>query len=181
MKKVISLQMKQPRPFALTLVEDNNDTFFPDEQIKEFLYCISKSFTLKHACSMAGIAYATMTDWLNPNNPRHKAGLLKLFERSQAIAFSSHIDAIHNSSDWKAHAFWLERNEKGFAPKDPKNPSIINNIGIASSATERIQLTPEMMRSLSKAYDDMKTEAPPNDRATDQGGLSPTDNRQLGR
>ena len=156
--------MKQPQILAVTLVEEGNDTPIPDEQVKEFLYCISKSFTLKHACSMSGVPYQTMLDCLNRNNPRHKAGLLKLFERAQALAFSSHIDAIHNSSDWKAHAFWLERNEKGFAPKDPKNPSIINNIGIASSATERIQLTPEMMRSLSKAYDDMKTEASPNDR-----------------
>jgi hypothetical protein len=173
--------MKQPQILQLALISKSNDTDVPTEQIKEFLYCVSKSFSVKHACSMSGIAYQTMLDWLNPNNPRHKAGLLKLFERAQALAFSSHIDAIHNSKDWKAHAFWLERNEKDFAPKDPKNPSIINNIGIASSATERIQLTPEMMRSLSKAYDDMKTEAPPNDRATDQGGLSPTDNRQLGR
>jgi hypothetical protein len=83
------------------------------------------------------------------------------------------------ASDWKAHAFWLERNEKGFAPKDPKNPSIIN-IGIASSATERIQLTPEnaqLVQSLRRHED----RGAPNDRATDQGGLSPTDNRQLGR
>jgi hypothetical protein len=155
--------MKQPRLLEVMLVEECNDTFFPDEQVKEFLYRISKSFTLKHACSMSGIAYATMVDWLNPNNPRHKAGLLRLFERARALAFSHHVDAINESKDWKAHAFWLEHNEKEYAPKE-KSPRVVNNIGIQTSSTERIQLAPEMMRSLSKAYDDMRSEAPSNDR-----------------
>jgi hypothetical protein len=157
--------MKQPQVLAVTLVEEGNDTSIPDEQVKEFLYCISKSFTLKHACSMSEVPYQTMLDWLNPNNPRHKAGLLKLFERARALAFSHHVDEIKKSKDWKAHAFWLEHNEKEYAPKDRKSPQVINNIDIGNNpATERIQLTPEMMRSLSKAYDDMRSEAPPNDR-----------------
>ena len=37
------------------------------------------------------------------------------------------------------------------------------------------------MRSLSKAYDDMKTEAPPNDRVNHNGGLQPPDHRPPGR
>jgi hypothetical protein len=151
--------MKQPQNYELALVSKDisDDPCFPSEQVKEFLYCISKSFSVKHACSMSGLGYNTVLDWLNPNCPRYKQGLHKLFERAQASCFASHIKAVHDSKDWKAHAFWLERHEKDYAPRD-KSASVINNIGINTSP-ERIQLTPDMLKSLSQAYDDMKKES----------------------
>jgi hypothetical protein len=101
-----------------------------------------------------------MLRWLNPREPAHKPALLKLFNRAKAMAFTKHIDAINQSKDWKAHAFWLSANEKDFAPKDPRNPQVINNIGISSSP-DHIQLSPDILKSLSQAYDDMKKENPP--------------------
>ena len=130
MKKGISFKMKQPQVLAVTLVEEGNDTSIPDEQVKEFLYCISKRFTLKHACSMSGIAYQTMLDWLNPNNPRHKAGLLKLFERAQALAFSHHLDAINKSATGRLMLSGWNNNEKGYPPKDP-NPLPLSIISVS--------------------------------------------------
>jgi hypothetical protein len=146
--------MKQPQILQLTVVGNENDTYVPDAQVKEFLYCISRSFSIHHACSMAGISYERMTTWLSPSNTAYKEGLNKLYQRAKAIAFSKHVEALHESKDWKAHAFWLERNEKDYAPRDKISGNVVNNIGINSS-TEKIQLSPEQMRSLSKAYDEM--------------------------
>jgi hypothetical protein len=105
---------------------------------------------------MSGVHFESMVNWLSPSHQSYKEGLAKLYKRAKAIAFGKHVEALHDSKDWKAHAFWLERNEKDYAPRDKVSGNVINNIGIATSSAERIQLTPEQMRSLSKAYDDMR-------------------------
>jgi hypothetical protein len=151
--------MKQPEVLQLTVIGNENDTYVPNAQVKEFLYCISRSFSVHHACSMAGISYQSMMTWLNPGHSSYKEGLNKLFQRAKAMAFSKHVTALHESKDWKAHAFWLERNEKEYAPRDKVSGNVVNNIGINTSS-EKIQLTPEQMRSLSKAYDSMHKEKP---------------------
>lgn len=153
---------KQPEILELSLIADDDggseEKYFPTREVREFLYCISQSFSVTHACSMAGIKYDSMIHWLSVKSARHKPALLRLFEHAKAMAFTTHIKAINESKDWKAHAFWLERNEKDFAPKDPRNPQVINNIGINSSP-DHIQLSPEMLKSLSQAYDDMRKES----------------------
>jgi hypothetical protein len=156
--------MKQPEILQLTVINNENDTYIPTEQVKQFLYCISKSFSTHHACSMSGISYERMTSWLNPTHSSYKEALTKLYSRAKAIAFGKHVEALHESKDWKAHAFWLERNEKDYAPRDKISGNVVNNIGF-SSTTEHIQLSPEQMRSLSKAYDDMKKDAQPNEQS----------------
>ena len=100
-------------------------------------------------------------DWLNPNHSSYKEGLSKLYNRAKGLAFAKHVDALNDPKDWKAHAFWLERNEKDYAPRDKISGNVVNNIGIQST-TERIQLSPDQMRSLSKAYDQMKKESAQN-------------------
>jgi hypothetical protein len=153
--------MKQPEILQLTVISKENDTYVPTAQVKEFLYCISKSYSVHHACSMSGVDFNTMVNWLSPSHQSYKEGLSKLFKRAKAIAFGKHVEALHDSKDWKAHAFWLERNEKDYAPKDRVPSTLINNVGFTSNSSERIQLSPEQMRSLSKAYDDMKKESQP--------------------
>jgi hypothetical protein len=151
--------MKQPQVLHLTVINNHNDTYIPTEQVKQFLYCVSKSYSITHACSMSGIDSQQMSSWLSPPNPSYKQGLHKLFNRAKAIAFGKHVEALNESKDWKAHAFWLERNEPDYAPKDKVSGNLINQIGTQSG--ERIQLSPDQMKSLSKAYDDMKKDSSP--------------------
>jgi hypothetical protein len=151
--------MKQPEILQLTVISKENDTYLPTAEVKQFLYCISKSYSLTHSCSMSGLHHQKVADWLNPNHSSFKEGFTKLYQRAKAMAFGTHVEALHSSKDWKAHAFWLERNEKDYAPRDKISGNVVNNIGISTQPTDRIQLTPEQMRSLSKAYDDMHKEA----------------------
>jgi hypothetical protein len=118
------MKRRQPIVLDLAIVEEKNDTYYPNEQVREFLYCIAHSYPLKHACAMAGVNITTMQGWLNPNHSSFKQGLLKLYDRAQAVCLSKHVRSIHESRDWKAHAFWLERHEASYAPREKGQPNI---------------------------------------------------------
>jgi hypothetical protein len=148
--------MKQPKLLALTVVQqEQDDDFVSNQQINEFLYCISQSFSVKHACSMSGISYDSMLHWLNPNDQRARPNLQKLFQHAKASAYAKHLSHIHNSKDWKAHAFWLERHEQEYQAR-----SMEQGAGSLEQQpnSKTIQLSPDMLKTLSDAYDSMRKE-----------------------
>ena len=148
--------MKQPEPFQICIIEDANDSYMPSEQVQEFLFGISKGYSTYHSCALAGVSYATMLAWLDANNTRHKPGLLKLFHKAKAISYSEYVDKIRNSRDWRAAAFWLERHEEEFAPKE-KGISIVNQV-VNANSKPKIIMDPETIRALSEAYDERMKE-----------------------
>lgn len=143
--------MNQPQPFALKAIEELDDQYLPTPQIQEFLLAITRSYTITHACSLAGLNLTVVLDYLNPQAKTYKPGLLKLYDRAKSICYGRHIETLNRSKDWKAHAFWLERHEESFAPKE-KGASITNQV-VVNPEKPTIKMDPDTIKALSEAYD----------------------------
>ena len=131
--------------------EDTNAEYARlDNQMRDFVYGISRGYSVRHACRMSGENYERMLDYLNIRNRFHKPDLLKLVDKARAVAYARAVEKLNAASDWHAAAFWLERRErKEFAP--PRAGDILEE-----DAQERkalIRMSPETLEALSEAYD----------------------------
>ena len=117
----LSLQKYQPPSLFLTTTPKGNSvdakwTKQPQE-IAAFMENIAQGLPLKYACADSGLCYSTVCQWLNPRSSIHDPKFEALFDSAHAQAVKSRINAINKSRDWKAAAFWLERNTPEFRPK----------------------------------------------------------------
>jgi hypothetical protein len=67
-----------------------------------------------------------------------------------AIAVGKNIKKLNNAKDWRAAAFWLERNVHEFAPKRVAT-SVINQVVVNEKPA--FQMDAETIKELSAAYD----------------------------
>lgn len=130
--------------------ETNADYARLDNQLRDFVYGISRGYSVRHSCRMSGEDYELMLDYLNNRSNLFKPDLLKLVDKARAVAQARHIEKLNASPDWHAAAFWLERR----APKEFAPP----RMGGANSedAEERkalIRMSAETLDALSAAYD----------------------------
>lgn len=131
--------------------EETNRTYARlDNQLRDFVYGISRGYSVRHACRMSGEDYERMLDYLNNRHPRFKRELFLLVEKARGVAYARQVEKLNASPDWHAAAFWLERRERReFAP-----PHLA---GEGDDATERpkalIRMSPETLDALSAAYD----------------------------
>ena len=51
--------------------------------------------------------------------------------------YRKQIDKINGTRDWRAAAFWLERHEEEFAPKN-KDVSVINQVTVGAAIKPKI-------------------------------------------
>ena len=118
-----------------------------DNALRDFVYGISRGYSVRHACRMSGEDYERMLDYLNPRNSLFKPDLLRLVEKARAVAYARQVEKLNASSDWHAAAFWLERREREFAPprlgRDPEE----------HQERRALVMTPETIDALSAAYD----------------------------
>ena len=158
-RKLIIRKVKQPEIFQVCLPEHENDTSAESTsaestQVQEFLYAVTEGYPMRHACAVAGIPYNAMITWLNPSNARYKPNLFKSFEKAKAMYYVKQIEKINRTRDWRAAAFWLERHEEEFAPKN-KGVSVINQAAVGAAIKPKITLDEETIQALSEAYDEM--------------------------
>ena len=118
-----------------------------DNALRDFVYGISRGYSIRHACRMAGENYERMLDYLNPKDNLFKPDLLRLVDKARAIAYARHIEKLNSSNDWHAAAFWLEHTQREFAP--PR----INAAHPEDSPKPALVMTPETIDALSQAYD----------------------------
>lgn len=122
-----------------------------DNKLRDFIYGISRGYSVRHACQLSGQDYENMLDYLNSKNRYFKPDLWKLFQKAQGVSQARHIEEVNKATDWHAHAWWLERR----MPREYAPP----RAGIPLEDEERSQrkallrMTPETIDALSQAYD----------------------------
>ena len=79
--------------------------------------------------------------------------LLLAYKRAMGLSTATQIDKIRNSIDWRAAAFWLERNVPSYAPQNKETSA---SMGLLSEDKQGILMTPEACKELSDAYDKRK-------------------------
>ena len=118
-----------------------------DNTMRDFVYGISRGYSVRHSCRMAGEDYERMLDYLNKAGPYFKPDLLRLVDKARAVAYARQVEKLNAASDWHAAAFWLERREREFAPprlgRDPEE----------HQERKALVMTPEAIEALSAAYD----------------------------
>jgi hypothetical protein len=117
----LSLAKYQPPALFLTTLKSGNSTDLKwkkwSREIHAFLDAIAQGMPTIYACNDSGLCYSTVCQWLNPNSAIHDPRFQASFDKAHAHAVKSNIKRINASRDWKAAAFWLERNTPHFAPK----------------------------------------------------------------
>lgn len=122
-----------------------------DNNLRDFIYGISRGYSVRHACQMSGHDYENVLDYLNDKNPYFKPDLWKLFQKARGVAQARHVEALNSATDWHAHAFWLERRvPREYAP--PRAGLPLEEEGQAERKA-LIRMTPETLEALSQAYD----------------------------
>ena len=103
--------------------------------------------------AIAQIPFETVRNWMSKNDPAFRPDFLRAFERARAIAVGKNIKKIWRAKDWRAAAYWLERNIPEYAPAT-KDGALR-----ADALTEEkpgIIMSPEACKELSDAYDKRK-------------------------
>ncbi|HET6886622.1 MAG TPA: hypothetical protein VFH87_01740 [Candidatus Udaeobacter sp.] len=118
-----------------------------DDALRDFIFGISRGYSVRMACRMSGNDYEVMLDFLNNQSPYWKPDLFRLVEKARAVCYSRHVEALNAATDWHAHAFWLERRE----PKEYGRTVSLEEEGAQRRAL--IRMTPETLDALSEAYD----------------------------
>jgi hypothetical protein len=77
---------------------------------------IAEGLPTCHACALARLNYNTVRTWLNPKHKQYRASLDADFKAARATAVLYHLGVINESKDWRAHAWWLQRNVPEYAP-----------------------------------------------------------------
>ena len=117
----LSLQKYQPPSLFLTTTPKGNslDAKWTKQatEIAAFMENIAQGLPLKYATADSGLCYSTVCQWLNPRSSIHDPKFEALFDHAHARAVKTQIKRINTSRDWKAAAFWLERNTAEFRPK----------------------------------------------------------------
>jgi len=144
---------KPPQPLVLVPVHDGEydeeaDIRQMSAKIQEFLFGISKGYTLSHSCALSGCKRDTVARWLDPKHANYKPKLSTLYNKAKAVFYAKQVDKVANSKDWKAAAMWLERHEQDWNPKD-KTITVRGE-----DSTPLIRMDSETISELSKAYDE---------------------------
>ena len=134
---------------------------------------ISQGLPIKHAAASSGLNYSTVCQWLNPRCAIHDPRFEEGFDKAHAFAVKRNIKRINASRDWKAAAFWLERNTPEFAPKSMHqhqvNQSAQGEDGSEDSA-RAVSIAPRQLAKLTAAHERMmaklSNKAKPNDKET---------------
>lgn len=130
--------------------ETNRNYARLDSSLRDFVYGISRGYSVRHACRMSGEDYERMLDYLNNRHHLFKSELFLLVEKARAVAYARQVEKLNASPDWHAAAFWLERRERReFAP--PR----LGDEGddTAERPKALIRMSPETLDALSAAYD----------------------------
>jgi hypothetical protein len=151
-KKIIRRRPQQPLvliPMEDGEYDDEADVREMNDKIQEFLFGISKGYSVQHSCALSGCKEETMHRWLDKRSINFKPKLNILYRRAQAVFYAKQIDKIAEAKDWKAAAMWLERHEADWNPKD-------TSISISAHTGEvpMIRMDSETINELSKAYDE---------------------------
>jgi hypothetical protein len=142
-------------------------TSYVEDKVMEFLDCIAEGMPTRGAAAIAQIPFETLRNWMSKNDPAFRPDFFRAFEKARAIAVQKNIKKLNDSKDWRAAAFWLERNTEEFAPKE-KAPSITNQVAVSSDKPPGIILDEETIKQLSDAYDAMRKEKSSSDNNTDR-------------
>ena len=105
------------------------------------------------AAAIAQIPFETVRNWMSKNDPAFRPDFLRAFERARAIAVGKNIKKLWRAKDWRAAAYWLERNIPEYAPAT-KEGALRTEAG---EDKQGIIMTPEAMKELSDAYDKRTT------------------------
>ena len=121
-------------------------TSYVEDKVTEFLDCIAEGMPTRGAAAIAQIPFETVRNWMSKTDPAFRPDFLRAFERARAIAVGKNIKKILRAKDWRAAAYWLERNVPEFASKaTPAQATVTNNKGII--------MDEETLKALSEAYD----------------------------
>jgi hypothetical protein len=88
-----------------------------EEKVMEFLEAIVECMRTRSAAAIAQIPFETVRNWLSKNDPAFRPDFFRAFEKARAIAVHKNIKKLNVAKDWRAAAFWLERNVPEFARK----------------------------------------------------------------
>jgi hypothetical protein len=148
-RKVI--RRNPPQPLVLVPVrdgeyDDDADIREMSSKLQEFLFGISKGYSMQHSCALSGCKENAMRRWLDHTHSNYKPKLAILYKRAQAVFYAKQVDKVANAKDWKAAALWLERHEKEWNPKDTVKIEAGNEVPM-------IRMDSETINELSKAYD----------------------------
>ena len=128
--------------------DDEADIREMSAKIQEFLFGISKGYTMKHSCALSGCKEDAMGRWLDRKNPNFKPKLFVLYNRAKAVHYAKQVDKVNNANDWRAAALWLERHEADWNPKETSlKVSADGNVPL-------IRMDSDTISELSKAYDE---------------------------
>lgn len=130
--------------------ETNRNYARLESSLRDFVYGISRGYSVRHACRMSGENYERMLDYLNNRHHLFKSELFLLVEKARGVAYARQVEKLNASPDWHAAAFWLERRERReFAP--PRLGE--EGDDTAERPKALIRMSPETLDALSAAYD----------------------------
>ena len=122
-------------------------------EIHEFMSDISQGLPVKHACASSGLNYNTVCQWLNERTAIYDPKFDEAFGKAHAHAVKRNIKRINNSRDWKAAAFWLERNTPEFAPKSLHRHE--THDGVDNESNKPREMSHQQLSKLSAAHERM--------------------------
>jgi hypothetical protein len=122
-------------------------------EIHTFLENVSEGMPVKYAAADAGLVYSTVCQWLNHNSPIYDSKFDELFERAHSHAVKANIKRINKSRDWKAAAFWLERNVSEFHPKSAHLNVTAANGEQSNNPTRDTKVDQQMVAKLASAHE----------------------------
>jgi hypothetical protein len=125
-------------------------TSYVEEKVMEFLEAIAEGMPTRGAAAIAQIPFETVRNWMSKNDPAFRPDFFRAFEKAKASAARKRIKKLSESKDWRAAAFWLERNVSEYARK-----KVTSEVGkdIQQHRSDGIIITPERMKKLSEAHD----------------------------
>ena len=118
----------------------------------EFLEAIAEGMPTRGAAAIAQIPFETVRNWMSKNDPAFRPDFFRAFEKAKAVYYRKQIDKLNKSRDWRAAAFWQERHEDEFAPKN-NAVSLLNQVAEGAVVKPKITVDEETMQALSEAYD----------------------------
>src|SRR5262245_57483600 len=66
-----------------------------DDKLRDFVYAISRGYSVRHACRMSGENYERMLDYLSAAGPLCKPDLLRLVDKARAVAYARQIEKLN--------------------------------------------------------------------------------------
>ena len=125
-------------------------TSYVEDKVMEFLDCIAEGMPTRGAAAIAQIPFETVRNWMSKNDPAFRPDFLRAFERARAIAVGKNIKKLWRAKDWRAAAYWLERNVPEYVASTKEGALRADAL---AEDQPGILMTPEAMKELSDAYD----------------------------